>query len=216
MQTKIKYRAVLIADVVGSTLTPRLRSLLAERVRVVSRLEAAAGLIRLPYAITAGDEIQALGSKPEIMPEVILDLRRRFRPLALRVGVGIGDVAGRLVGPVNRLTGEAFVSARRALDSVKHTKAHRFEALTAFCSPDPRFDAMINTLYGLLDTLIGSVSEKQWETINAYLGEGRADAAARALGINVSTVSRNLKRGYFWQMEETAATARKLLSERFD
>jgi len=212
---KTKCHAVLIADVVGSTLTPRLPSLLAERVRVISRIEAAAGLIRLPYAITAGDEIQALASRPEAMPDVVFELRRRFRPLSLRVGVGIGNVAGRLVGPVNRLTGEAFICARRALDRVKHNKAHRFEALTAFCSPDPHFDAIVNTLYGLLDTLVGSVTEKQWETLNVYLGKGKADAAARALGVNISTVSRNLKRGYFWQMEETTELAKKLLSERF-
>ena len=43
----------------------------------------------------------------------------------------------------------------------------------------------------------------------------RLEAAARALRLDASTVSRNLKRGYFWQMEETMAGMKALLKDRW-
>ena len=72
-----------------------------------------------------------------------------------------------------------------------------------------------NTVYGLHDTLVQNISEKQWQTINAYLKTKRVDLTARSLGVNLSTVSRNLKRGYLRQLEETVATMTEFMNRSF-
>ena len=210
-----KRYAVLISDVIASTTTQRFRQILGESVQKLSRVHLREKLVRLPYAVTAGDEIQTIAAALEDVPELIFDLRRRTRPMTWRIGVGIADIPGRLVGPANRLTGEAFVYARHALESAKSGEGRRFEVLTAFCSTDPRFDVIVGTLYGLHDTLLKSISEKQWETISAYKDKGSIRRAAEALHVDNSTVWRNLKRGYLWQMEETVRTTKELIRAHF-
>jgi hypothetical protein len=205
--------AVLIADVVRSTaLSDRLRSALTSRLRTLSRLHLSAHRIRLPYVVTAGDEFQTLASAPGQVPTIIFELRRLFRPLVLRIGVGIGQIPGRIVAPVNLMTGEAFLLARRALESVQDSTAHGFDVLTALRAKTPDFNRIANTIYGLHDTLVQNITERQWQTINMYLKTTRVDLTARALGVNRSTVSRNLKRGYLHQLQETIATMTELIN----
>jgi IS30 family transposase len=40
------------------------------------------------------------------------------------------------------------------------------------------------------------------------------DTAAQALGVDDSTVSRNLQRGHFWQMEQTVAGMQTLIRSK--
>jgi hypothetical protein len=216
MRARRPKHAVLIIDVVHSTaLADRLRPALLSRLRSLSRLHLAARRIRLPYVVTAGDEFQTLASAPGQVPVLIFELRRLFRPLVLRIGVGIGGIAGRVRAPVNLLSGEAFILARSALESVHDSTSHRFEVLTGLRANTPGFDTIANTIYGLHDTLVQNISEKQWQTINAYLKTKRVDLTARSLGVNLSTVSRNLKRGYLRQLEETVATMTEFMNQSF-
>jgi len=206
---KIKH-AVLIADVVGSSARKNLRAALAKRLELATREHRRAGWIDLPYAITAGDEFQTLLGKRASIPEVIFDLRVKFWPLRLRIGIGIGGVAERIERPVNRMGGEAFQRARRAIEAIKeeHTK---YEVLTAFRTGNEAFDSTANLIYALQDTLLREVTRKQWSTIQAFLAAGGIRGAARRLRLDESTVSRNLKRSYFWQMQDTIAGMEKLI-----
>jgi hypothetical protein len=201
-------RSVLIADVVHSSRRANLRSLLAARLRRASSAHLREKRIRIPYAVTAGDEFQGVPASLEMIPELILDLRRRMRPLGLRIGVGIGEIQGRVKEPVNRLMGEAFSKARAAIEDVKSKAIHEYPALTAFRSSNESFDRMANLVYGLNDTLVLDMTEEQWRALNAYVGSGTVGGAARKLGLSASTLSRNLKRSYFRQLAETADTMR--------
>jgi hypothetical protein len=207
--------AVLIADVVGSRTRRNLRALLGERLEKASRAQLRGRLIRLPYAITAGDEFQTIAWSCGRLPELIFDLRARMWPLRLRMGVGIGTVPGRLQKPVNRLGGEAFELARTALAGVKSGTGNKFKVLTKFASKDAVFDSTGNLIYALQDTLLQKITEKQWETIAVFRRKRRLEAAARELGLDASTVSRNLKRGYFWQVEQTMEGMRILIEDRW-
>src|ERR1700689_2188071 len=111
--------AVLIADVVKSSLRSELRSLLGRGLAAASREHLKRKWIRLPYSVTAGDEFQTISISPDCIPEVILDLRVRMQPLQLRIGVGFGPAPKRIQPPVNRLAGQPFVFARAALDNLK-------------------------------------------------------------------------------------------------
>jgi hypothetical protein len=172
--------AVLIADVVGSRARRNLRALLGQRLEMASRAHVRGKYVRLPCAITAGDEFQTIVGSFARLPELIFDLRERMWPLRLRVGIGIGKVPGRLRGPVNRLGGEAFQHARTALEGVKRGEGNKFKVLTRFKTKDAAFDA-----------------------------------TAKAMRLDMSTVSRNLKRGYFWQVEQTMKGMKLLMDERW-
>lgn len=202
--------AVLIADVVESSSRRGLRALLAEKLADASKRHLRRKLIRLPYSVTAGDEFQTVAADPFRIPALILDLRRSLRPLSLRVAVGFGRIADRIQPPVNRLGGEAFQRARKAMDRLKAGNLFRFDTLTAFSSRNERFDATMNLLYGLQDTLVLKIKKKQWDAINAFSDQQNLERTARRLKLDASTVSRNLKRGYYWQLLETAKVAAAL------
>lgn len=203
--------SVLIADVIHSRSQPRLRALLAEKLRQANTAHLRAGRLRLPYGVTAGDEFQGIPARIDLVPEIIFDLRRFLHPLSLRIAVGIGRIPGRIQRPVNRLDGEAFALARQAMDSLKRGRLHRYPALTAFRSPRQSFDRLANMVYGLNDTLLLGITETQWRTLNAYMRKRRVDRTARLLGVDESTASRNLRRARYWQLAEVADAMNSVL-----
>ena len=207
--------AVLIADVMESRARVDLRSLLGKTLAAISRRHLHRKLIQLPYSVTAGDEFQTVTRDPPSIPAVIQDLRVALRPLSLRIGVGFGSVAGRIRPPVNRLGGEAFQAARKAIESIKTGNLFKFEVLTAFVSRDEHFNKTINLLYGLHDTLVLRITERQWETIREFHDTPTLEQTAKRLKLDDSTVSRNLKRGYYWQMTEAVKVAGSLIKRTF-
>ncbi len=207
--------AVLIADVMASSERKNMRAQLGEKLDAASEKHLKQKLIRFPYTVTAGDEFQTIAAELASVPALLLDLRAMLRPLALRIGVGIGEVADRLQPPVNRLTGPAFQFGRRGIDYVKDSGLFKFETLTAFASRDEKFDRTINLLYGLHDTLVRQITAKQWEAIRHFLDQPTLEQTARRLKLDTSTVSRNLKRGYYWQLAETAKAAGAFIERTF-
>lgn len=207
--------AVLLADVVASGRQRRLRERLGQQLRQASRFHLRRGWIRVPYAVTAGDEFQAVVPRPEALPDIILDLRRRLRPLGLRIAVGIGSVAGPVRAPVNRLQGQAFVRARQAMEDLKRGRLHKYPALTAFHTGKPAWDRITNLIYGLSDTLLRATTPKQWQAASAYAAARQVRLAARALRLDESTVSRRLSRGHYWQLAEAAQAMKNRLQSGY-
>ena len=209
-----KLWGVVVADVVGSTRTQGVRTLLGPKLRIATMVHVQEKRIQLPYAVTAGDEFQTVVRGLDQIPELLFDLRRRMRPLRLRIGVGIGVISGRLKPPVNELTGQAFEFARAAIDRAKQARA-RSARSTSFQSTNQQFDLVAHLIYSLHDALVGNPSEKQWETIDAFLVKKRVDRAARALRLNASTASRNLSRSHFWESLETIEVMKKVINSSF-
>ena len=206
---------VLIADILESRSRANLRGLLGTKLAVVSRHHLRKKLIQLPYSVTAGDEFQTVTRDLPSLPAIILDLRRALRPLSLRIGVGFGRISDRIQPPVNRLGGEAFQRARNAIENIKHGSLFKFEVLTAFDSRIAGFNSTINLIYGLHDTLVLKITGKQWETIEEFLEKPTLEQTAKRLKLDASTVSRNLKRGYYWQLSETVKVAGSLIERTF-
>ena len=209
-----KLWAVIVADVVGSSRTRGLRSVLGVRLRLVTSTHLREGRIRLPYAVTAGDEFQTVAHDLSQIPGLLFDLRRRMRPLQLRIGIGIGRIAGHLRPPVNQLGGQAFEFARTAIGETKEGRLHSGK-VTRFHSESEEFDLVANLIYNLHDALVGQLSEKQWRTVDAYLAKGRVDLAAKTLRINASTASRNLSRSHLRQTLEMMESMKKIISSHF-
>ncbi len=210
-----KTYAVLIADVMQSRTRKDLRRLLGKKLAAISRRHLHGKLLQLPYSVTAGDEFQSVTRDLAAIPAIILDLRAALRPLSLRIGVGFGGVSGRIQPPVNRLGGEAFQFARKAIESIKAGNLFKFEVLTAVVSRHDPFNKTINLIYGLHDTLVRRITARQWETIGEFLDRPTLERTARRLGVDDSTISRNLKRGYYWQLSETVKVARTLIQNTF-
>jgi hypothetical protein len=209
-----KLFGVIVADVVGSSRTQDLRSVLGARLRRVTAAHLHEKRIRLPYAVTAGDEFQTVAHDLSQIPGLLFDLRRRMRPLQLRIGIGIGRIAGHLRPPVNQLGGQAFEFARTAIGETKEGRLHSGK-VTRFHSENEEFDLVANLIYNLHDALVGQLSEKQWRTVDAYLAKGRVDLAAKTLRINASTASRNLSRSHLRQTLEMMESMRKIISSHF-
>jgi hypothetical protein len=207
--------AVLIADIMESRSRKDLRALLGKKLAAISRRQLRRKLIQLPYAVTAGDEFQTVTRNLPSIPAIIQELRAELRPLSLRIGVGFGAVSGRIQPPVNRLGGQAFQFARKAIEGVKRGNLLKFEVLTAFVSRHQDFDKTINLIYGLHDTLVLKITARQWETISEFLDKPTLEQTAKRLKLDNSTVSRNLKRGYYWQLSETVKMAGSLIQQTF-
>jgi len=207
--------AVITADISGSRNVPDFRRERDRKLRPLSRQHRNGGLIISDYAVTAWDEFEGL-AEPHAVPSILLDLRRYFYPLQLWIGVGIGKVSEPHRNPINVFAGgEAFERARRAVTEIKEGR-YKSRRMTAFLSVKAEIDLIANTIYHLHDTLMQSVSAKQWATINAQLSAKQQLKTAKRLGLAKSSVSRNLRRGFYNQIEETRTTMEELLKRHFE
>ena len=207
--------AVITADFVGSRKIESFRPKRDRRLSAVSRLHLAQKLIMSPYTNTAWDEFQVILREPEYAPRVIFDLRRLFYPFELWIAVGIGSVSEPNRKPVNQYAGgPAFERARKAADRLK-SGSPKYRMLTSFESGKDLFDSIANAIYRLQDTLLERTTAKQWATINMQMLTARQDTTARKLALDISTVSRNLRRGYYWQLTETVDVMERIIQAYF-
>lgn len=210
-----KCYTVITADIVDSR---KLQSFTARRDRKlneVSRLHIQKKVILSPYAITAWDEFEVILSKPVHLPTAIFDLRRIFFPFQLRIAVGMGTASGVHKNPINiHAGGEAFERARKAADRLK-SEYFRYRAFTRLESGNEVFDTIANTIYRLQDSLLQGTTEKQWAAINMQVETGRQEITAKRLKLDISTISRNLKRGYYWHLIDTIGAMETIVNSYF-
>lgn len=204
---------VLLIDVAGSSGVANFAAVRDRQIEKLSRNHLSKKWINASYTVTAWDEFQTLLFDWRHLPHVLLDIRRILAPQEAYIGVGTGHVSGwRSKKPINRaLSGEAFERARRAMDELKRAKGDKYRRLTHFSSGAENRDALLNLIYGLNDTLVQQITERQWETINAALEHGNQEEVAKKLAIQPSTVTRNLRRGHYWQIRETIEVVSMLL-----
>jgi hypothetical protein len=210
-----KLYAVITADIRGSRTIADFRRERDRKLKPLTKVHLEQHLIVSEYAVTAWDEFEGL-TTPSQVPTVLFDLRRHFYPLRLWIGVGIGQVSEPHRRPINVFAGgEAFERARQAINEIKskHSWSSRW---TAFVSGSEEFDLVANTIYHLHDSLLQSVSSKQWKTINTQIAVTSQGRAARKLGLDESTVSRSLRRGFYTQMRETRSTMEILMGKYFE
>lgn len=211
----VKCYTVVTADIVDSRKTESFTRKRDRTLDIISRLHLSEKWTLSPYTITAWDEFEVILSQPVHMPRVILDIRRLFFPLQLRIAVGLGTASGVKKSPINiHAGGEAFERARKAADQLK-SEYSKYRALTRFETGNETFDTIANTIYHLQDSLLQGATERQWATINMQIETGRQDITAKRMRLNISTVSRNLKRGYYWHLIETVGAMEHIATAYF-
>jgi hypothetical protein len=184
----------------------------------LSSAHLARGWIPVPYAVTAWDEFQGLILEVGLAPRVMWSVLEEFQPLRLRIGLGVGtaDFDRTSDAPLNQVaTGEAFHRARRALDLVKKGSDSRFNAALQAITGDRSIDLYLNTVLHLLDALVARTTPSQWQAIVEYGRLGTQERVAQKLDKAESTISRALKRAYYWQMAEAIDALVELLTARF-
>jgi hypothetical protein len=215
MKTNTTNYAAITCDIVGSRQIEEFRRKRDQKLRRISKLHVEKKLILSEYAITAWDEFEGILSRPTNLPGVIVDLRRHFHPFELWIGIGIGQVTEPHKKPVNVFAGgEAFERAREAMNKLK-PKRSKTGVLTSFVTGNEMFDLIGDTVYQLHDSLLQSISNKQWETINVLMETSGQELAAKKLGLNKSTISRNLRRGFWWQIQETQVAMERIIGAYF-
>ncbi|MEM1187829.1 MAG: SatD family protein [Pseudomonadota bacterium] len=212
MSAKNRQGFALIADVVDSTETADLVRGRDRRLQELSLRHRAKGWIKADYTVTAWDEFQTYSWDGAFLPGVVIELRQLFMPWKLRIGVGRGDISGwRSRRPINvALGGQAFERARDALESLTASRS-KYRRMTRFRTGDEGLDRLLDLVYGLHDSLVQDTTVRQWETIGPALRGISQDEIAELLNVGPSTVSRNLHRGGYWQMRETADVVASIL-----
>lgn len=205
---------VLLVDVVGSTTMANFGAGRDRRIGELTASHRARQWIAADYTVTAWDEFQSVLWQAEIIPPILLDIRRVFAPWEVYIAVGVGAVTGwQTQKPINEaLSGAGFERAREAMDALKSTKGDKYRRLTGFRSDDRDRDRLLDLIYGLHDSLLQQITARQWETISAALELDNQEEVAERLQVQPSTVTRNLKRGHFWQLKDTVETVSALLA----
>jgi|GEM_PF-544186 len=208
---------VLIADVVASRQIDGFRKRRTELLEQIEARQVDDELLHTAYAVSGYDEFQGLATHPWNLPRLVWELRRDFHPWRLRIGLGIGGIDAPPVSgePLNQSsTGDAFYRAREALGRLDDGK-EKFERKTRLDSGQEALDLPVNLAYGLVDSLLRKTTERQWETIQAHEEYGGVEKAAEVLNLDPSTVSRNLQRGFYWQILESQTGLTRLLQLHF-
>jgi len=197
--------AVLLVDVAGSSSIASFREGRDRRIRELSQRHREQSWTAADYTVTAWDEFQSVLWNLEWLPRILLDIRQVFAPWEVYIAAGCGEIVGwRSPRPINEaLSGEGFARARAAMDGLKSAKGDKYRRLSRFCTGDEDRDGLLNLIYGLHDSLVQQVTPRQWETIGATLRLDNQEAVAAQLGVQPSTITRNLKRGHYWQMRDT-------------
>lgn len=203
---EIRRCPVLVVDVAGSSAVPNFGIIRNHKTEELSARHLKEKRILRPYTVTAWDEFQSVVAEWRRVPEVLWEIRQSFAPLTVYIGVGLGEVGGwASERPMNEaLSGRGFERARQAIDEAKENTGGKFRRLTRFCTGDTDRDALLNLIYALADTLILQVSDRQWEMMGAALAAQNQEEVARLFQVDPSTVTRNLKRGHYWQLKKTA------------
>ncbi len=174
--------------------------------RVPEVLELLNGTVStvLGFERTAGDEFQGVLAEPDDVVGVVLELVRQGE---WSIGIGAGAVQTPLPRSTRAGTGQAYLSARRAVEAAKQ-RPTRLAVRGAV--PADAGDAQ--AVLSALAVLVERRSEPAWEAI-ALVDGGRTQAEAAAeLGISRQAVGQRLSAG-LWDLErDLRPTAARLLT----
>ncbi|NLY88011.1 MAG: hypothetical protein GX085_00050 [Firmicutes bacterium] len=191
------FFTVITADVIAS----RRQAISVEEKKEALSAIAYPGLLT-PFAISRGDEIQAVLEGAALPMDLIRQLRYLCRPLALRIGIGIGRVTSGLGNKTSwAMNGPAFFRSRRALEGLKKER----RAFTGLQTGDEEFDRLAGALLLLIDVIASRWTDAQWEAIMTYEEKGVYRKAAEVLGIAYQNVEKRCRTARWWAVQKAEA-----------
>ena len=158
-----------------------------------------------PFAVAGAGRVDGSLADPAQAPLCISVLRESLAPLQLSVGVGLG-------------TAEQVrdsVTDGRDVHSVAHRalqQAVRDDGLCRYLGTGAAGDVLLGAVCRLVDPLIRTRSQKQWEAIAAYRELGHQRDVAERLGVTRQSVGDRLAAGHRRAVEEADAAVATYLS----
>ncbi|MGH3423747.1 MAG: transposase [Nocardioidaceae bacterium] len=166
---------------------------------------AYADLLVLPFERTAGDEVQGLLSRADVVVDLAVELVRRS---AWSVGIGVGETEDPLPDSVRAGRGEAYVLARA---SVERAKSAPHPVCVGARRPEAAGHA--EAACWLLAGVLARRTAAGWEAVDAMETHERQVDAADALGITPQAMSRRLRVAGWTEERRGRTLAAYLLQE---
>lgn len=192
---------VITADVIGSRAAGMRADYLSSTLAGFS-----SPALLVPFSVSRGDELQGIMAGWLPFPQLVRKLRWHCRPLGLRIGIGIGYFQGELGTDPWKLNGPAFFRARQALEAIGASK----EPATQVVTGQSALDALVNSAWLLLDTVVSRWTGGQWEAVMAYEEAGTMAAAADVLGVATQNVQKRCKAAHWNQVRQAEQGLGKL------
>lgn len=130
---------------------------------------------------TAGDEFQLVFADAAAALDAALRLRRDGR---WTVGIGVGGIRTPLPATTGAARGEAFLTARTAVETAKRTPHH-----LAVVAPDGAASVGVTALVGLLLEVRARRSPEGWEVADLLAAGLSQSAVAERLGVSPQAIS---------------------------
>lgn len=182
----------VIGDVVQSRAIPA-----RQRAKVQGALERMMAHINRRYSkmvlsdflVTLGDEFQGLLDVPEVVPDIVQDMREQLPELRIRLAVSRGILTTPTKKTALGMDGPAWHAARDLLESARRARGEG-AGTSAWFTGFRGDDELLNALSGLLGHHWDRLIESQREVVSALLRhEGLRKDAARALKISQQSLS---------------------------
>ena len=210
LATVAAYWAV-IGDIVRSRA-------IAERAAFQARLEAVleganrlqADALASAWTVTLGDEFQALFHAPDAIPLALEGICHGLAGRGVRFGVGHGPLATPLKARAVGMDGPCFHRARAAIEAARRQR--RCIVVETEAGAAER----VSDVWNLALTVIRGRTARQAELVDAYRDCGSQARAAERTGVTQGTVSSELARARFAEVEAVAAHLPRMLTEAAD
>jgi len=151
------------------------------------------------WTVTLGDEFQALFDTPAPLPAVLEQISHGLTGYAVRFGVGHGPLSTPLKPTAVGMDGPCFHRARAAVETARRER-RRIVVATGTGIAQP-----VTDVWNLALTVTRARTARQAEMIEAYRAHGSQAAVAAHLGVTQGTVSAELARGRFAEVQAVLA-----------
>lgn len=171
------------------------------------------------FTITLGDEFQGLLYRGVNTMAIILEIERKMYPTKIRFGIGIGEITTNIDHQLAiGADGPGYYRAREAIQYLKKNEkrkqASKSDIRIEVDGEEQASVELINTILSLMTVIKYSWSDRQRQTIWDLLEHrDRQSNAAQRLGINQSTVQKNLANGNYYTYKEAMHMVEKALVE---
>jgi len=158
------------------------------------------------WTLTLGDEFQALFHASADLPQAVEHICHGLGARGVRFGIGHGPLSTKLRARASGMDGPCFHGARAALESAKRQR--RLVAVEL----DGGAAQPVADIWNLALLIVRARTPRQIEIVEAYRAEGHQGRVAERLGITQGTVSRELGRAHFEELQAVQGHVAHLLA----
>jgi predicted XRE-type DNA-binding protein len=207
---KMNYCAI-IGDIVGSKQIKNRNKLQNKIKRYLKEINCTyKGCLVADFKIYAGDEIQGLINKPSLSYEIVKKINKKFSPIKLYFGVGIGEISTKIFPNSTTwdLDGKAYHRAREMINKSKKEKFNLHYLL-----PLKSTSNLINSLLHFIELNKKNRTQRQKEIIKIYEKYNNQQKVASHFNISQSSVSQILSKGLYYEVKQSTQNIIKYLKE---